>query len=327
MEFSKVIQGDTLTVDEAQSLFSQILSGDLNSSQLAAVLGVFAARGARVSELIGARAAIKASCAVRSITVPDAVDVCGTGGDGKDTFNISTCVAFVLAGIGKKVVKNGNYSASSKCGSSNVLEALDIPFPRNEMELSERLGSGAPVFIHAPSLYPALRGIASVRKELKFRTIFNLLGPLLNPVAVGSQMIGVPNRSVLRLYGEILSVVQKKFIAVTSADGYDEVSLTGKTNVVSERGQFEFDPEQFGFSRIPSNELLGRETIEENASLIVDVLTGKSSEAKIQVVSANAGLALWMIEESSDLAGCTQRAIESIKSGAAMGALEKARKR
>jgi anthranilate phosphoribosyltransferase len=327
MEFRKVIHGESLTTDEAQSLFSQILSGDLNSHELAALLGVFTSRGTQVSEIIGARAAIKASCTVRSITVPDAIDVCGTGGDGKDTFNISTCVAFVVAGTGKKVVKNGNYSASSKCGSSNVLEALEIQFPRNEVELSERLGSGAPVFIHAPSLYPALRVVAQVRKELQFRTIFNLLGPLLNPVAVGSQMIGVPNRSVLRLYGEVLSVIQKKFIALTSADGYDEVSLTGPTYVVSERGQFEFTPEHFGLPRVSPEELLGRGSATDNASLITEILRGNASEAKVHVVSANAGLALWMAEESTDLAACTQRAIESIKSGAAMNALEKARRR
>lgn len=327
MEFSKVIQGEILSVDEAQSLFSQILSGELNSSQLAALLGVFAARGAHVSELLGARAAIKASCAVRSITVPEAIDVCGTGGDGKDTFNVSTCVAFVLAGAGKKVVKNGNYSASSKCGSSNVLEALGVQFPRNEVELSERLANGAPVFIHAPALYPALRVVAPVRKDLQFRTIFNLLGPLLNPVTVGYQMIGVPNRSVLRLYGEVLSSLQKKFTALTTSDGYDEVSLTGSTHVVSERGQFEFSPEHFGLSRVSPDDIVGGGSISENAELLVDILRGEANEEKSHVVAANAGIALWMMDESSDLVTCTQQAIESMKSGAAMYALEKARKR
>lgn len=327
MEFRKIIQGETLSSDEAQSLFSQILSGDLNPSQLAALLGVFAARGPQVQELLGARAAIKASCTVRSISVPDAVDVCGTGGDGKDTFNISTCVAFVLAGMGKQVVKNGNYSASSKCGSSNVLEALGIHFPSSEVELSERIASGAPVFIHAPTLYPALRVVAQVRKELEFRTIFNLLGPLLNPVQVGSQMVGVANRSTLRLYGEALSLTQRKFITLTSADGYDEVSLTGATYVESERGRYEFVPENFGLSRIAPDELLGRGNAAENASLILEVLRGKATEVKQQVVAANAALALWMMEGSLDLVSCTQRAIESIKSGAAMTALEKARKR
>ena len=242
--------------------------------------------------------------------------MCGTGGDSKGTFNISTATAFVLAAAGYKVAKHGNYAVSSSCGSSNVLEALGITLTANEDDLKKSLAVSNVCFLHAPLFHPAMKRIAPIRKELGFRTVFNMLGPLVNPARPSFQANGVYDRELLRLYGYLLPRQGKRFAALLTTDGYDEVTLTAPLLVVTERSSYELTPSDFGASVLQPGDLVGGKTIDESAVLLRSILEGKGTKPQEDVVSASAGLVTWTKEGTGTLSEHVTRAREIIRSGA-----------
>jgi len=250
----------------------------------------------------------------------DAIDIVGTGGDGKDTFNISTTSAFVVAGSGVKVSKHGNYGVSSSCGSSNVLEHLGVTFSNEEEKLKQQLETSGFCMMHAPLFHPAMKYVAPVRKEMKVRTFFNILGPLINPSFPKKQFLGVYNLEVFRLYGYLNQGTDIDFSIIHALDGYDEISLTGPTKIVNNQGEHLLSPEQLGFSKVKPEELYGGASIAESAKMLVSILKNEEKGARKNVVLANAGLAISTARQISFEDGIAS-AKESIESGNAYKAL------
>jgi anthranilate phosphoribosyltransferase len=254
------------------------------------------------------------------------LDVCGTGGDSKGTFNISTTVAFVLAGAGYKVAKHGNYGVSSGCGSSDVLEALGVRFTTDPARLLRSLEYAGVCFLHAPSFHPALRAAAPVRRELGVRTVFNMLGPLVNPARPAFQMNGVYDREVLRLYGYLLKRRGAKFAVLHSLDGCDEVSLAAPTEVIWHTGRCVIHAEDFKLPTVKPAELRAPGSQQGSAALLRAVLTNDGPPAHQAVVLANAAVAIWCHNGSSNtkqLPECVEIAREALTSGAAAEALRR----
>ncbi|MBC7798937.1 MAG: anthranilate phosphoribosyltransferase, partial [Pyrinomonadaceae bacterium] len=257
-----------------------------------------------------------------NLQTADLIDVCGTGGDGKNTFNISTLTAFVLAGAGFKVAKHGNFSATSGCGSSDVLHFLGIELTNDEAVLRENLETANFCYLHAPLFQPKLKTIAALRKEIGFRTFFNLLGTLLNPARPKFQLIGVAEPFVMRLYRYFLEDSACSFALVNSRDGYDEISLTGAFDVVSNDGAETFYPEDLGFAAINENELGGGENVEQAARQFLEILRGDGTNAQNTVVYANAMFAIKLVKPELSFAECRNLAETSLKTGAAFRAFK-----
>jgi len=317
------LEGDRLTIEGAHALMRSALSEPINPSLVAAFLTTLRVRGVTVDELQGFSDALMELATPIDLASDERIDACGTGGDSKGTFNISTATAFILAAAGCKVVKHGNYAVSSSCGSSNVLEALGISFETDQSALQRRLTHANVCFLHAPLFHPALKRVAPIRKELGFRTVFNMLGPLVNPARPTVQVNGVYNREIQRLYGYLLRRQGKRFAALCSSDGYDEVTLTAPLLVVSHRGEFELTPEDFGSAPVNPDSIRGGETVEESAIILRAILSGKGSEAQESVVAASAGLALWIREQTGTLTEHVQHARELIRAGAGLKILER----
>lgn len=318
-----VLSGRSLSVSEARSLMLTMLREPINASIVSAFLAAFRCRGVTVDELDGFSQGLMSLAVPLEIGATDAIDVCGTGGDGRGTFNISTCAAFVLAAAGHKVVKHGNKAVSSSCGSSDVLEALGVRPQPDAQSLMRALDKTSVCFLHAPLFHPALKAIAPVRRELKVRTVFNMLGPLINPANPGIQVNGVYDRHVLGLYGALLTRRGKRFAAVWSQDGCDEVTLTAPVDIFTSGGSGELSVDDFGCMSTRSTELQGGASIQEAAEIVRNVLRGKGTRAQQDVVAANAGLAMWIKEGSGDLVTHVTRAKEIVKSGAAYEVLER----
>jgi anthranilate phosphoribosyltransferase len=318
-----VLSGDLLSVGEARELMLSMLAEPIDPLRTAEILTALRHRGVAVNELDGFSQALMTLAIPLEIGAADAIDVCGTGGDGRGTFNISTCAAFVLAAAGHKVVKHGNKAVSSSCGSSDVLEALGVSPERNPEALRQALHERNICFLHAPLFHPALQAVAPIRRELKVRTVFNMLGPLINPANPGVQVNGVYDREVLRLYGELLSRRGKRFAALCSQDGYDEVTLTSPVDLVTAQGGRELSVDDFGCRRVEPGELQGGTSVNEAAEIVRAVLRGKGTDVQQEVVAANAGLAMWIKDATGTLRGHVSTAKEIISSGAAYEVLEK----
>lgn len=253
----------------------------------------------------------------------DLTDIVGTGGDGKNTFNISTLSSFVVAGAGRKVAKHGNYSASSVSGASNVMENLGYRFINDSSQLQMQLNEANICFLHAPLFHPALKKVSNIRKNLAVRTFFNMLGPLVNPCRPAFQLIGVSTLEIARMYTYLLQEDKSNYIIVHSMDGYDEISLTSDTKIIRPEGEKIFAARELGKRTVAPVDIFGGNTVEEAAAVFLNVLHGKGTWAQNAVVLANAATALQINPTTPDFENCYQMAVESLESGKALACFNK----
>lgn len=319
---NKLINHEILPKEEAKQILVNIAKGEYNPSQIAAFLTVYMMRSITIEELEGFRDALLELCVAVDLSEYDPIDLCGTGGDGKDTFNISTLASFVTAGAGVKVTKHGNYGVSSKCGSSNVMEFLGIKFSNEADFLKKSIDEAGICVLHAPLFHPAMKNVGPIRRELAVKTFFNMLGPMVNPAFPKNQMVGVFNLELARMYGYLYQNTDKKFTVLHALDGYDEISLTGDTKTISNNSESMLAPSDFGVKKISQDEITGGEDIAASAQIFLDVLHGKGTEAQNNVVCANAGIAIATVEGLTPKAGF-EKAKESLLSGKGLGALKK----
>lgn len=300
--------------EEAREILQNITSGKYNDAQIASLITVFLMRSISVDELIGFREALLEMRIPVGLSDFEPIDIVGTGGDGKNTFNISTCACFVVAGAGYPVVKHGNYGATSVSGASNVMEQHGVRFTSDIDRLRLSMDKCHIAYLHAPLFNPALKAVAPVRKALGVRTFFNMLGPLVNPVIPKYQLLGVYNLPLLRLYSYTFQENRTGFAVVHSLDGYDEISLTSDFKVVTSNNEKIYTPESLGFSRCKEKDLDGGNTPEEAAKIFDQVLTGNAIEAQTACVIANAGFAIQVMEPQKTLEECIALARESLQS-------------
>lgn len=317
----KLLDYQYLSREESCELLTAIVSGLVPEAQLASIITIFLMRSISVDEVLGFREALMEMRVPIDLSDYKAIDIVGTGGDGKNTFNISTTASFVVAGAGYPVVKHGNYGATSVSGSSNAMEKQGVKFTTNMDILRKSLDESSIAYLHAPLFSPALKAVAPTRKSLGVRTFFNVLGPLVNPVEPEYQLLGVYNLSLSRLYRYIYQANNKKFSIVHSMDGYDEISLTGDFKVISNNGEHLYHPQELGLGKIKEEDIYGGETIEEAVSIFNAVLKGNGSTAQNNVVVANAAFAIQMIESSKSIKECVAIAQESIDSKGALRSL------
>jgi anthranilate phosphoribosyltransferase len=279
-------------------------------------------RSITVEELEGFRNALLELCLAVDFSGYNAIDLCGTGGDGKNTFNISTLSSFVAAGAGINVTKHGNYGVSSVSGSSNVLEHLGVKFSNEKGFLEKCLNDAGICILHAPLFHPAMKNVAPIRKELGVKTFFNMLGPMVNPAFPKNQLVGVFNLELARIYGYLYQNTDKNFSILHALDGYDEISLTGDTKVISNYSEMMLSPKDFGVEKITQDAIFGGDTVQEAANIFMNVINGNGTAAQNNVVSANAGMAIATVKNLTPKAGF-ELAKESLLSGKGLMALEK----
>jgi anthranilate phosphoribosyltransferase len=319
---NRLINHESISSTEARQVLVNISDGKYNQSQIASFLTVFMMRSITLEELKGFRDALLELCIPINLKDFDAIDLCGTGGDGKDTFNISTLSSFVTAGAGVNVAKHGNYGVSSACGSSNVMEYLGINFSNDEDFLKRSIDKAGICVLHAPLFHPAMKNVAPIRRELGVKTFFNMLGPMVNPSFPKNQMVGVFNLELQRLYGYLYQQTDKNYSIVHALDGYDEISLTGETKVISNHAEIMFSPEDLGVSVIEQDAIFGGNTVENAAKIFLDVIGGNGTEPQNNVVCANAGLAIATSKQIEHIKGF-ELAKESLLSGKAKTSLDK----
>ena len=319
----KLLDYKYLSREESRELLTAVVNGLVPETQLASIITIFLMRSISVDEVLGFRESLMEMRVPIDLSAYKAIDIVGTGGDGKNTFNISTTASFVVAGAGYPVVKHGNYGATSVSGSSNAMEVQGVKFTTNIDILHKSLDEASIAYLHAPLFSPALKAVASTRKSLGVRTFFNVLGPLVNPVEPEYQLLGVYNLSLSRLYRYIYQANNKKFSIVHSMDGYDEISLTGDFKVISNNGEHLYHPEELGLGKIKEEDIYGGETIEEAVSIFNAVLNGNGTTAQNNVVIANAAFAIQLIEPSKSIVECVAIAQESIDSKGALRSLNK----
>lgn len=319
---NRLIQHQTLSKSEAKEILINIANGSYNTSQIASFLTVYMMRSVAVEELEGFRDALLELCLNVDLSMYNPIDLCGTGGDGKDTFNISTLASFVTAGAGVKVAKHGNYGVSSSCGSSNVLEYLGIKFSNDKDYLERAIDKVGICILHAPLFHPAMKNVAPIRRDLGVKTFFNMLGPMVNPAFPPNQMVGVFNLELARLYSYLYQKTDKNFSIVHALDGYDEISLTGDAKVISRGDEKIINATNFDLNPLQMSQIAGGNTIENAAKIFLSVLENQSTNAQKQVVCANAALAIKTVK-NIDLKEAYQQAIESIESGNALAVFNK----
>mgnify|MGYP001210131428 FL=1 len=317
----KRIQNQSLTKDEAKNTLLDIGKGKCNSHQVAAFLTTYMMSPITVDELSGFRAALLELCIAIDLSDYDPIDLCGTGGDGKDTFNISTLASFVTAGAGVAVAKHGNYGVSSSCGSSNVMEHLGIRFSNEQDFLQNCIEKAGICVLHAPLFHPAMKHVAPIRHDLGLKTFFNMLGPLVNPSKPNKQMVGVFNLNLQRIYRYVLEKTNQQYSILHALDGYDEISLTGDAKVVSNNGTATINAASFDLDKLEPSQIGGGDSVDAAAAIFMGVLEGKSTEAQKQVVCANAGIAIATAKAFDSQEGYSH-AVESIESGKALQALQ-----
>lgn len=307
----------TLTKVEAKSILLEISQGKFNESEVTAFITVFLMRSITLDELMGFREALLQLATPIHLGDTDGIDIVGTGGDGKDTFNISTLASFIVAGAGQTVVKQGNYGASSISGSSNVLEHLGYQFKNDAEGLKSDLEKANICFLHAPLFHPALKSVAPLRRQLGLKTFFNLLGPLVNPARPRYRLIGVANLEIARLYQYLLQKENASFTLVHALDGYDEISLTGDTKIITEQGEKVYSAKELGSEPLAPESLSGGKTKEEAAQIFRTILEGNGTPEQNAVVLANAAMALASTQKFGNYSDCFELAKESLESGKA----------
>ena len=319
---SELIDHRSLTKETAHQVLVDLASGKFNQSQTTAFMTVYMMRSITVDELQGFRDAMLELC-IRADFDQPVMDVCGTGGDGKNTFNISTLSSFVVAAAGQPVAKHGNYGVSSPCGSSNVLEYFGYKFTNNIDELKRSLDRANICFMHAPLFHPAMKNVAPIRKELGVKTFFNMLGPMVNPAFPKRQLVGVFSLELARQYGYLYQNTGKDFLILHSLDGYDEVSLTGAVKFFNNEGEKIIEPVDLGMGQLTYDDIKGGASVEESAKIFMNVLEGKGSEFQNNAVIANAGMALYAANRHDGLKVAVDKSREALKSGAALKAFKK----
>ncbi|WP_202700804.1 anthranilate phosphoribosyltransferase [Flavobacterium sp. UGB4466] len=319
---NKLINHEVLSKEEAKDVLINISSGAYNPSQISAFLTVFMMRSITIDELSGFREALLELCIRVDLSAYNAIDLCGTGGDGKDTFNISTLASFVAAGAGIKVAKHGNYGVSSISGSSNVMEKMGIKFSNDPSFLEKCIDQTGICVLHAPLFHPAMKNVGPIRKELAVKTFFNMLGPMVNPSFPKNQLVGVFNLELARMYAYLYQNTDVNFTILHSLDGYDEISLTGPTKIITSDMEGMLKPEDFNVRLLSQREIEGGRTIEESADMFVSIISGKGSEAQNNVVCANAAMAISTVTKCSPQEGFKQ-AKESLFSGKGHQVLKK----
>ena len=311
-----------LKYDQAKEILIDITSNKYSHSEIASFMTIYKMRSPSIEEMEGFRDALLEQCIKIDSDDFNTIDLCGTGGDGKDTFNISTISSFVVAGSGFKVTKHGNYGVSSNCGSSNVLEYLGVKFSNDETHLKKCLDQSNICYLHAPIFHPSMKNVAPIRKDLGFKTFFNLLGPLVNPSSPKNQITGVYNLEIARLYGYIFKNTNKNFSIVYSLDGYDEISLTGSFKLINNFSEIISDCNYFKLQKTMAKDILGGKSIEDSANIFKNILSGKGTNNQVNVVLANSSLAIQTIT-NKDIDECIEIAKESIESGKAYSSLKK----
>ena len=319
---NRLINQESISSEEAKNVLVNISNGAYNQSQIASFLTVYMMRNITIEELRGFRDALLELCIPVDLEGHDTIDLCGTGGDGKDTFNISTLSSFVAAGAGIKVTKHGNYGVSSACGSSNVMEELGIKFSNDIDFLKRSIDAAGICVLHAPLFHPAMKNVAPIRKALGVKTFFNMLGPMVNPSFPKNQMVGVFNLELLRLYSYLYQETDKNYAIVHALDGYDEISLTGKTKVISNTSEVLFAPQDLGVDQIEQSEIFGGNSVQQAARLFTKIINGNGTEAHNNIVCANAGLAIATVKQISHKDGF-ELAKESLLGGKAKESLNK----
>ncbi len=309
--------------DEARRILQNIAAGQYNDSQIASLITVYLMRNISVEELSGFREALLEMRVPVDLSDYKPIDIVGTGGDGKNTFNISTASCFVVAGAGYNVVKHGNYGATSVSGASNVMEQHGVKFTSDTDRLRRNMDHCRIAYLHAPLFNPALKAVAPVRKSLGVRSFFNMLGPLVNPVMPAYQLLGVYNLPLLRLYSYTYQESGTRFAVVHSLDGYDEISLTAEFKVAMPEKEKLYTPEMLGFPRAVAADLGGGQTTEEAAKIFDHVLEGTATPAQRNCVIANSAFAIRVICPEKKIDDCIAEARESLESGKALATLKK----
>lgn len=319
----KLIEHQTLTKAEAKSTLTNIANEQYNTSQVAAFLTTYMMRSITPDELGGFRDALLDLCVPIDFSDYNTIDLCGTGGDGKNTFNISTLSSLVVAGAGYKVAKHGNYGVSSASGSSSVMEYFGYKFTNDQSTLSKMIDQAGMVYLHAPFFHPAMKAVGPIRKELGMKTFFNMLGPILNPSQPNNQIVGVFNLETMRLYSYLFQQTNKNFSIIYAMDGYDEISLTGDFKMITNNEDLLLSPEQIGMPRLKQEQLFGGNTVEEAATIFKTILEGKGTEAQNSAVFINAGMAIKTMHPEKELAACIDEAKYSLMNGKAAEVLKK----
>lgn len=320
---NQLFAGNSLSKAEAAMILTEIAEGKYSEAEIASFLTVFRMRPIKAEELAGFRQALLELCIAIDFSAYNTIDVVGTGGDGKNTFNISTLSTFVLAGAGIKVTKHGNYGLSSISGSSNMFEYFGYKFSKDESKLRRELEEAGICFFHAPLFHPAMKSVASVRRALKVKTLFNMMGPIINPSSPKNQLVGVYDLEVMDLYHQVFLESNQNYMIVHSLDGYDEISLTGEARYVSNQREDSLSPADFGFTEVAPEELFGGETVAQAAKIFQNVLEVKAEAAQQNVVIANAALGIKCVFPERSLSDCVAQAAESLKSKRALEAFKK----
>ncbi len=318
---AKLFEYEKLSQAEAKNILIEIANGTYNNAQIASFLTVFLMRSITADELLGFREALLELAVKVDLSDFNTIDLCGTGGDGKNTFNISTLTSFVVAGTGNKVAKHGNYGVSSASGSSNMLEYLGYNFTNDESTLKRQLDTANICFLHAPLFHPAMAAVGPVRKELGMKTFFNMLGPIVNPSQPQNQLVGVFNLEVGRLYKNVLSQTASNFAIVHALDGYDEISLTGPFKLYSKKDEQIVKPADLNLRKIEQSEIYGGNSVAEAAKIFTSILDGNGTEAQNSVVLTNAAYALKTMQPKLSFKDAFAQAKESLVSGKAKEAL------
>lgn len=312
----------TLSREQAREVLLHIGKGQYNEHEVTSFMTVYLMRTITIDELQGFRDALLELCVPVKIDQP-VMDIVGTGGDGKNTFNISTLACFIVAGAGQPVAKHGNYGATSISGASNVMEQLGYTFKNTEAQLRKEVDEAGICFLHAPLFHPALKAVGPIRKNLGVRTFFNMLGPMVNPAKPAYQLVGVYNLEMARIYNYLLQQSGGAFTIIHSLDGYDEISLTNDTKVITNTGEQVMTPEQLGKRLVMEADLAGGATVEDAARIFADILGGQGTFAQNAVVLANAAMALYSTGNYKDYEDAYARAVNSLDSGKALGVLKK----
>lgn len=319
---SRLINHESISAEEAKQILISISKGDYNQAQIASFLTVYMMRSITVNELQGFRDALLELCLAVDLQIYNPIDLCGTGGDGKDTFNISTLSSFITAGAGVAVAKHGNYGVSSACGSSNVLEALGVKFSNDKDHLKRAMETANICVLHAPLFHPAMKNVAPIRKALGIKTFFNMLGPMVNPSFPKHQMVGVFNLELLRLYNYLYQKTDKNYSIVHDLGGYDELSLTNNAKIATNHSELLFSPDDLDLKSITAESIFGGNTVKEATEIFESIISGRGSKAQNAVVCANAGLAIATAKQITHKEGF-EYAKESLLSGKAKTCLTK----
>jgi anthranilate phosphoribosyltransferase len=312
----------SLSREQSRDVLTRIARSEYNESEMAAFITVYLMRSITIDELQGFRDALLELCVRVDLDGYETIDIVGTGGDGKNTFNISTLACFIVAGAGQKVAKHGNYGASSISGASNVMEQLGYTFKNDPGRLRKEVEVAGICFLHAPLFHPALKTVGPIRKNLGIRTFFNMLGPMVNPANPTTQLIGVYSLEMARIYNYLLQPTEGRFTIIHGLDGYDEISLTGDTKVITNKGEKIMTPEELGKRMVNATDIYGGNTVEEAAKIFTRILKVEGTWAQNAVVLANAAMALHATGSYPSYEGAYAAAVDSLESGKAHGALQ-----